>query len=65
MVTAPVRSCVISTPRRAYSLAAISAHWIYRTHCRLCPTRYSFAPESSEAREHPDEAADEADMRTR
>ena len=48
-VTGPVHSCAISTPRRAYSPAAVSAHWIYRTHCHLCPTRYSFSPESSEA----------------
>ena len=39
----------ISTPRGAYSPAAVSAHWTYRTHCHLCPTRYSFSPESSEA----------------
>ena len=38
-----------STPRRAYSPSAISAHLTYRTHCHLCPTRYSFSPESSEA----------------
>ena len=24
-------------------------HWIHVTHCHLCPTRYSFSPESSEA----------------
>ena len=42
-------SCAISTPRGAYSSAAISAHWTYRTHWHLCPTRYSFSPESSEA----------------
>ena len=23
----------------------VSAHWTYRTHCHLCPTRYSFSPE--------------------
>ena len=37
------------TPRRAYSPAAILAHRAYRTHCHLCPSRYSFSPESSEA----------------
>ena len=36
-------------PRRAYSPAAVSAHSTHRTHCHLCPTRYSFSPESSEA----------------
>ena len=40
------RSCATSTPRRAYSPAAISAH---RTHFHLCPTRYYFTHESSEA----------------
>ena len=49
LVTGPVHSCAISTPRRAYSPAAVLAHWTYRTHCHLCPTRYSFSPESSEA----------------
>ena len=49
LVTGPVNSCAISTPRGAYSTAAVSAHWTYRTHCHLCPTRYSFSPESSEA----------------
>ena len=49
LVTGIVHSCAISTPRRAYCLAAVSAHWTYRTHCYLCPTRYSFSPESSEA----------------
>ena len=29
----------ISTPRGAYSPAAVSAHWTYRTHCHLCHTR--------------------------
>ena len=42
-------SCAISTQRRAYSPAAISAHWTYCTHCHLYPTWYSFSPESSEA----------------
>ena len=37
---------VISTPRRAYSPAAVSAHSTYRTHCYLCPTRYSFSLDS-------------------
>ena len=49
LVIGPVHSCAISTPRRAYSPAAVSAHWTYCTHCHLCPTRYSFLPESSEA----------------
>ena len=49
LVTGPVHSCAISTPRGAYSPAAVSAHWTYRTHCHLCPSRYSFSPESSEA----------------
>ena len=43
-----VHLCAISTPRRAYSLAAISEH-TYCTQCHLCTTRYSFSPESSEA----------------
>ena len=33
------------------ALAAISALGTNRTHCHLCPTRYSFTPESSEAYE--------------
>ena len=37
LVTGPVHSCAISTSRRAYSPAAISAHETYRTHCQLCP----------------------------
>ena len=49
LVTGPVHSCAISTPRGAYSPAAVSAHWTYRTHWDLCPTRYLFSPESSEA----------------
>ena len=49
LVTGPAHSCVISTQRIAYSPAAISAHWTYRTHCHLYPTWYSFSPESSEA----------------
>ena len=49
LVTEPVHSYAISTPRGTYSPAAVSAHWTYRTHCHLCPTRYSFSPESSEA----------------
>ena len=48
LVTGPVHTCTISTPPRAYSPAAISAHLTYHTHCRLCPTRYSFS-QSSEA----------------
>ena len=47
--TGHVRSCAISTLRRAYSPAVISAHLTYRTHCHICPTRYSFTPKSSEA----------------
>ena len=31
------------------ALAAISALGTYRTHCHLCPTMYSFTPESREA----------------
>ena len=49
LVTGPVHLCAISTPRRAYSPAVISAHSTYHTHCHLCTTRYSFSPESSEA----------------
>ena len=49
LVTGPVHSCAISTPRRAYSPAALPAHWTHRTHCHLCATRYSFSPESIEA----------------
>ena len=49
LVTGPVHPCAISTPRGAYSPAAVSAHKTYRTHCHLCPTRYSFSTESSEA----------------
>ena len=35
-----------------YRPAAILAHWTHRSqtsHCHLCPTRYSYTPESSEA----------------
>ena len=39
----------VRSSRGSYSPAAVSAHWTYRTHCHLCPTRYSFSPESSEA----------------
>ena len=49
LVTELVHLCVMSTPRRACSPAAISAHLTYRTHCHLCPTRLSFSTESSEA----------------
>ena len=49
LVTGPARLCAISTPRRAYGSVAILAHCTYRTHCHLCPTMYSFTPESSEA----------------
>ena len=49
LATGPVHSCAISHPLRAYSPAAISARWTYRAHYYLCPTRYSFTPESSEA----------------
>ena len=45
LVTGPVHQCVISTLRRV----AISTHWTYHARCHLCPTRYSFPPESSEA----------------
>ena len=31
------------------ALAAVSALGTNRTHCHLCPIRYSFTPESSEA----------------
>ena len=41
--------CALSTGRKAYSHPAISAHWFYRTHCNLCPTRGSFTLEWSEA----------------
>ena len=47
LVTGPIRSCAISTPRRAYSPTAILAHLSYRGHCNVRPTRYSFTPESS------------------
>ena len=40
--------CHFNSPG-AYSPAAVSAHRTYRRHCHLCPTRYSFSPESSEA----------------
>ena len=49
LVTGPAHLCAISTPRRAYRRAVISAHWTYRRHCHPCPTRYAFSPESSEA----------------
>ena len=49
LVTGPAIPCAISTPRGAYSTAAVSAHWTYRTHWHLCPTRYSFSAESSGA----------------
>ena len=39
----------VRSSRGSYSPAAVSEHWTYRTHCHLCPTRYSFSPESSEA----------------
>ena len=46
----PVHSCTISTPFLEHTaLAAISALGTSRTHCHLCPTRYSFTPELSEA----------------
>ena len=48
LVNGPVHSRVISTPRKAYSPTAISAHWTYRTHYHLYPTKYSIPPESSE-----------------
>ena len=40
--------CHFNSPG-AYSPAAVSVHWTYRTHCHLFLTRYSFSPESSEA----------------
>ena len=49
LVTGPVHSCAISTPRISYSPAASPAHLTSRTHCHLCPIRDSFSPESSEA----------------
>ena len=50
LVTGPVHSSTISTSFfGAYSTAAISAQGAYRTHCHLCPTRYLFLPEPSEA----------------
>ena len=50
LVTRPVHSRTISTPFLEHTaLAAISALGTSRTHRRLCPTRYSFSPESSEA----------------
>ena len=50
LVTGPVHSCTISTPLLEHTaLAAISDLGTSRTHCHLCPTRYSFTPESSEA----------------
>ena len=48
LVTGSVHSSTISTPRRAYRPAAISAHWTYRTHCHLCSTKYSFSSEAFE-----------------
>ena len=36
LVTGPVHSCAISTPRKSCSPAVIPAHWIYRTYCHLC-----------------------------
>ena len=50
LVTGPVHSCTISTPFLEHTaLAAISALGANRTHFHLCPTRYSFTHESSEA----------------
>ena len=40
LVTGLVHWCAISPPRRAYSPAAISAHWTYHTHCNLLPGTY-------------------------
>ena len=43
-------TCTISTSILEHTaLAPISALETNRTHCHLCPTRYSFTPESSEA----------------
>ena len=33
----------------AHSPADISAHLTYRTHCQLCPIKYLFTPDASEA----------------
>ena len=49
LVTGPVHACATLTPRRAYNPVAIPAHCTYGTLRHLCPTRYSFSPESSEA----------------
>ena len=50
MVTGPVHSYTISTPFfRAYSTCSHFGARTSRTHCHLCPIRYSFTPESSEA----------------
>ena len=50
LVTGPVHTCTISIPFLEHTaLAAISALGTNCTHCHLCPTRYSFTPESSEA----------------
>ena len=51
LITAPVHSCPISTPFyvKHTALVAISVLETNRTHCHLCPTRYSFTTDSSEA----------------
>ena len=49
LVTGPVHLCAIYTQLRAFSPAAVSAHWTHRTNCHLCPTRYFCSRESSEA----------------
>ena len=52
LVTGPVYSCTILTLFLEHTaLAAISALGTNHTHCHLCPTRYSFTPESSGAYE--------------
>ena len=49
-VTGPTHPCTISTLFLEHTaLAAISALGTNRTHCHLCPTRYSFTLESSAA----------------
>ena len=46
----PVHSCTISTLFLEHTtLAAISALGTNLTHCHLCPTKYSFTPESNGA----------------
>ena len=44
LVTGPAYLCAISTPRGAYSPAAILVLATYRKHCHIYPTRYSSTP---------------------